>query len=194
MARLTSFTAVEPVQARPDFDLEVRGLGTVLATREVGVFRGGILLAKMYSALGVRRVETFGDTGTTRVDVRLRPYYASWMASHLMRAVPVMELAPEGRKVSAAYWLHAHPIQNQPKPAPHRFRLLPREHFPTRAHAFDGNLLVRAHGAWRDADREEGLLLGFELVEERDPDETLFAALGLMLLSREVSLYTRFGM
>lgn len=195
MARLTSFSDSEPAEPRPDYALEVRSLErSPLSFWMVGVFREDVLVGKIEFRVGAPRVEIIDESGSTGHTMRLRPYYPSLMASRPFRSVPMMEISAElGSKPLAAYWLHDHSLPVRPDRARHQFRLLPQDYSPTRAHDMDGNLLVRARPAWRDSDLERGVRLGIELVEERDPLETLLAALGLALLSREIVMYSKFG-
>lgn len=182
---IKSFSDSEP--PTPDFDLEVI-IGSTPASifPSAGVMRNGVELARVFRGIGNPTAEVHGPEGTTKFHTRLVPAFHSPTANFFFRRSPMLEIYPEGTsKPSAAFWFHEHRLPEIASAAPHEFRLLPCDGFQNRAHDLSGRLILKLHDAWRDADRERGVLFGVEVVDQISEENTLFAILGLLMVRRE---------
>ncbi len=177
----------DPAPPDPHFDLEVI-IGSTPASifPSAGVMREGVELARVFRGIGNPTAEVSGPEGATKLHTRLIPVYQSPTANFIFRKSPLLEIfAPGTSKPVAAYWFHEHRLPEDVSPAPHRFRLLPCDGFQNRAHDLSGRLILKLHDAWRDADRERGVLFGVEVVDQISEENTLFAILGLLMVRRE---------
>lgn len=185
MPVIKSFSDPEPDD--PEFAYEVIGSTTVSFFPSAGVMREGVEFARVIRGIGNPTAEVHGPEGTTKFHTRLIPMYQSPTANFIFRRSPMLELFAAGTsKPVAAYWFHEHRLPEDANPAPHRFRLLPCDGFQNRALDLSGRLILKLHDAWRDSERERGMLFGVELVDSLSEENTLFAILGLLMIRREV--------
>lgn len=191
MPVIKSFSDAQP--DHPTFDFEVRGLSSgskpLSLIPYAGVFQGETELAQVMRGLANPMAEIYGPGGTTEYRTRLVPLLHSPTANFMFRRSPMLEIIESGSSTPvAAFWFHEHRLPDNASAAPHRFRLLPCDGFQNRAYDLNGRLILKLHDAWRDSDRERGVLFGVESVDPISLENTLFAVLGLLMVRREVSM------